>query len=424
MQTEASQFAEITIRNYRCRADKSSIAKSLLRTYGRHRLVVKQQTWHALMISIGVWIVLGISLMKWTSLTVLTLLCFCLFSSIGVSAHEQQPAVAELLSDFPTLLATFDAVDEHLLNELSRPDAMYTVFAPTEAAFEDIFRLLRVTREQFFARPDIAGDIPLYHTIPGRFDFASLMALDGAMLGTTHPVNTFIDIRAAEGNLLLAGVGTSALVIEQDLEAVNGIVHVIDTVLLPYADWDLRGAFQSDPIPAPQIDDPPPSALDYLLSVQLSSQSFSTLYQVIQNADPAVSSVLRNDGFTLFAPTDDAFEQAFASLGIEREAFLQDPERLTHLLSYHIMPGYFSAYLLLITSGRVSSIGKEGQTVATLLPSTTIFFTVSYGGRPTTRHLSSTLHANDAVVIASDINVDGGLLHVIDRVLVPPDSDA
>ena len=186
------------------------------------------------------------------------------------TADEAQPTIAEILSTlqqdrFLNLLASFKAADADLLQELGRTDGNYTFFAPTDAAFERVFELLQVTQNQFLARPDIVSEILAYHVVPGRYDGLNLAALDDALLGTLQRVNGYLEIEMTDDGLRLNGVGTSARLIESDIMAANGVVHVIDRVLLPYADWDLRTSFSSEPYPPSRTLDALPS-LDEVLA--------------------------------------------------------------------------------------------------------------------------------------------------------------
>ena len=85
---------------------------------------------------------------------------------------------------------------------------------------------------------------------------------------------------------------------------------------------------------------------------------------------------------------------------------LKDKPMLTKILSYHVVPGYFSAATV------ISVAGANGAKVATLLPGTTVNITVVNGS----------VKINDATVIAPDVMASNGIVHVIDGVLLPPSS--
>merc|ERR1712157_700916 len=161
-----------------------------------------------------------------------------------------------------------------------------------------------------------------------------------------------------------------AEVVTADVEACNGVVHIIDTVLLP------------------------PSATDTIVDIALANPAFSTLVNLLGKA--GLVQVLQGDGpFTVFAPTNDAFSQ----LPEETVNFLVDPsnvETLVDVLTYHVVPGIAVAKSL-----------DEGQKIKTVEGST-----VSVSLRPIT--------INNALVTVADILASNGVIHVIDSVLLPP----
>lgn len=326
------------------------------------------------------------------------------------TAREAQSTIAEILSasqqdEFSNLLASFEAANAALLQELGRADGNYTFFAPTDAAFNHIFKLLEVTRDQFLARPDLVSEILAYHVVPGRYDASNLEALDDALLGTLQPTNGWLEIAMMDPGLRLVGVGTPAWLLESDIMAANGVVHVIDSVLLPYADWDLQVAFSSEPyFPSQTLD-----ALPSLDEVLAAADDLSIFYEAAQNVDPRM---LTGGRYTVFAPTNAAFEDMLAALGMSRDEFLRDRQFMPQLFAYHIMPGSFEEALL------VSLGDRGGQQIASALPGTTLHFTVNW--RPLGETPDRILRVNAANVIRADPHVRNGMLYVIDRVLMPP----
>jgi transforming growth factor-beta-induced protein len=122
---------------------------------------------------------------------------------------------------FNTLVA---AVQEAGLVETLSGEGPFTVFAPTDAAFEALLNELGVTAEELLAREDLA-DILTYHVVPGKVMAADVVELDSA---TTVQGGT-LTIATENGNVTVNG----ANVVQTDIEASNGVIHVIDEVLLP-----------------------------------------------------------------------------------------------------------------------------------------------------------------------------------------------
>ena len=151
-----------------------------------------------------------------------------------------------------------------------------------------------------------------------------------------------------------------------DIEASNGVVHVIDSVLLPPTITDLV------------VGDP----------------RFTTLEAAVVAAD--LADTLAGEGpFTVFAPTDAAFAALPAGTV---EGLLQDIPTLTSILTYHVVSG-----------------AVDAATVVELPSATTL-----NGADVTIRVEGGNVFVNDAQVIITDIMVANGIVHVIDGVLLPP----
>ena len=126
---------------------------------------------------------------------------------------------------------------------------------------------------------------------------------------------------------------------------------------------------------------------------------FTTLIAAAQAA--GLDETLANDGpYTVFAPTDEAFEAALADLGLTAEELLADTELLTSVLTYHVVEGEVPA------ADVVTLDGEEVETVN--------------GASVTITVDGETVMVNEATVISTDVFASNGVIHVIDAVLVPP----
>jgi len=114
------------------------------------------------------------------------------------------------------LAAPFDSCD----------DAPMTVFAPTNDAINEALAALGLTAAELLADTDLATSILTYHVVPGTVMAADVVELDSA----TTLQGGDISIAVSGGNVVLNG---SATVVTADIESCNGVVHVIDAVLLP-----------------------------------------------------------------------------------------------------------------------------------------------------------------------------------------------
>ncbi len=152
----------------------------------------------------------------------------------GASGHgHDTPAtvvdIATSNDDFSTLVAAVVAAD--LAGVLSG-EGPFTVFAPTDAAFAAALEALGISAEELLASPDL-GAILTYHVVAGNLLAADVLAAVEAGYGVAmvETVNgASITVEVVDGNVVLDGTAT---VIMTDLTAENGVVHVIDAVILP-----------------------------------------------------------------------------------------------------------------------------------------------------------------------------------------------
>ena len=241
-------------------------------------------------------------------------------------------------------------------------DGPFTVFAPTDQAFADA----GIDLAAFTTDEDIATltDILLYHVYSGSVNAADVTdGLTVAMVNGDDASFTVTDQTVMVGD---------ATVVLADVPASNGVIHVIDKVLMP---------------PADLVD---------IAAVAMSTGVHDSLVAALVKAD--LVSTLQGDGpFTVFAPTD----QAFADAGIDLDAFTTDEEiaALTDILLYHVY-----------TAGAVNAAGvTDGMTVA-MGNGDEASFTVTDG----------TVMIGDATVTTADVMASNGVIHVIDKVLMPP----
>ncbi|MEC8401032.1 MAG: fasciclin domain-containing protein, partial [Bacteroidota bacterium] len=167
-----------------------------------------------------------------------------------------------------------------------------------------------------------------------------------------------------------------AMVTVADIEADNGVVHVIDAVLLP----------------------PTPEATT-VVDIIVNSEDH-TLLEAAVGAAGLVEALSAEGPFTVFAPTDAAVTALVEALEITAEDLLALPN-LGDILQYHVVAG-----------AAMSTDLTDGQEIATLLgPNVTV--TINENG----------VFINDAMVTVADIEADNGVVHVIDAVLLPPTPD-
>jgi len=267
---------------------------------------------------------------------------------------------------FKTLVAAVQAAG--LVDTLKGPGP-FTVFAPTDDAFAKLPAgtlddLLKPENKQKLT------DILLYHVVEGK-----VMAADVANLTSAKTVlGKDVTIKVDMGNVYI----NDAKVIITDIETSNGVIHVIDTVLLPPAD---DAAMEKKDI----------------VDTAIADGRFKTLVAAVQAA--GLVETLKGEGpFTVFAPTDDAFAKLPAGT-LDDLLKPENKQKLTDILLYHVVSGKVMAADVVNLTSAPTVLGKD------------IKITVKDGK----------VFLNDTVqVIITDIEASNGVIHVIDAVLLPP----
>jgi transforming growth factor-beta-induced protein len=275
-----------------------------------------------------------------------------------------KPNIVEIaVSDprFSTLVAALTKAE--LVDDLSSAGS-FTVFAPTNDAFAALLAELGITAEELLASPDLKS-ILLYHVVAGKATAADVVTLN--KVTTLNGKDVMIEV--IDGNVILNG---NIKVIITDIMASNGVIHVIDGVLLPPAD---------------------PSIVD----IAVSDPRFSTLVAALTKAE-LVDDLSGPGPFTVFAPTNDAFAALLAELGISAEELLANPD-LANILLYHVAAGKVTAADV-VTLDKVTTLQGDDITVEVIAGEVI-------------------LNGNIKVII-TDIMASNGVIHVIDGVLLPP----
>ena len=276
-------------------------------------------------------------------------------SAQGISGST----VADIIVNSENHATLEAAVTAAGLADVLNGDGPFTIFAPTDAAFA---ALPAGAIDALLADP--TGDLKniiLYHALGSKVMSTDLS--DGQTATTLLGKDITVTINN-DGVFI-----NDAKVTVADIEADNGVVHVINAVLTP---------------PSNTVAD-----------IIANSADHTTLEAAIEAAGLTVT--LKGDGpFTVFAPTDDAFAALPAGTV---DALLADPNgALKDILLYHVL------------GAKVMSTDlSDGQTATTLLGKD-ITVTINNDG----------VFINDAKVTVADIEADNGVVHVIDAVLTPP----
>lgn len=266
---------------------------------------------------------------------------------------------------FTTLVAAVQAAG---LVETLAGEGPFTVFAPTDEAFAKlpagtIEELLKPENKQQLT------DILLYHVVPGKVMAADVVKLSEAETALGEKVS----IKVEDGKVFI----NDAQVILTDIEASNGVIHVIDTVILP-----------------PSMTAEAPKDI---VDIAVADGRFKTLVAAVQAA--GLVDTLKGEGpFTVFAPTDEAFAKLPAGT-IEELLKPENKQQLTDILLYHVIPG------------KVMAADVSDGLIADTALGTSVFFKLDMGKA----------YINEAQIILTDIEASNGVIHVIDTVILPKD---
>jgi len=283
--------------------------------------------------------------------------------SMAMSDKKDIVDTAVAAGSFKTLAAALQAAG---LVDTLKGAGPFTVFAPTDEAFA---KLPAGTVEALLKDPKALGDILKYHVVAGKVMASDVVKLTSADTLLGKPVTITVN-----GDKVMIG---DANVVKADIETSNGVIHVIDTVLLPPAVDSMSQA--------PTMD---------IVDTAIAAGNFKTLAAALKAA--GLVDALKGAGpFTVFAPTDDAF----AALPKNTlEALLKDPKKLGDILKYHVV------------AGKVLAADAAKLTEAKSLEGAPIKITVKDGK----------VFINDAEVTTADILTTNGVIHVINKVILPP----
>nr|WP_319272059.1 fasciclin domain-containing protein [uncultured Draconibacterium sp.] len=267
--------------------------------------------------------------------------------------------IAVANSEFSILVEALMKAD--LVGAVADSEAELTVFAPTNDAFAALLSDLGATSLDDIPVETLTN-ILLYHVIGTKAMSTDLASGYLPTLATFSSNNISMYIEVGDG----VSINGSTMVTAADIEADNGVIHVVDKVILP------------------------PS----VVNIAIDNENFSTLVSAVVKAG-LVEALSAEGPFTVFAPTNAAFDALFAELGVSGIDDLT-AEQLLPILTYHVVSGNVLSTDL--SSGEVPTL-NEGSNI--------------------TVDLSSGVMINESNVVAADLQGANGVVHVIDKVLLP-----
>jgi len=277
--------------------------------------------------------------------------------ALGSTASAQN--IVELADSTGRFNILLTALETTGLDVVLEGTQEFTVFAPTDYAFLQAFGQSGINN--LLADPETLEQVLLYHVVPGVVSAADVVAAD--FLTSVYDQRLDVDV-SSQGVWI-----DQSLVQYTDLFASNGVVHVIDTPLLPN--------------------------LSDLVETAISNGSFQTLVTAVDAA--CLVPTLQSAGpFTVFAPSDDAFANLPAGI-VERLLLPGNKLVLSNILKYHVVPGRLYAEDV-VTMNSLTTV--EGLTLDVVINGGDVFI-------------------DGARVILADVETSNGNIHVIDAVLIP-----
>ncbi len=299
--------------------------------------------------------------LKVTSLLVLAVLAIsAMFPGVTYAQGDGPQTIVEIAAGNPQFKTLVAAVQAAGLVDTLNGDGPFTVFAPTDAAFN---KLGKTTIDGLLADPAALKSVLLYHVVSGEKMAADVLSSSSAETVEGSPV-----VFKQMGSQVYVN---NARITTTDIQAKNGVIHVIDTVITP-----------------PSMD---------IVDTAAANPQFKTLVAAVKAA--GLVDTLKGDGpFTVFAPTDAAFNK----LGKATiDALIADPAALKSILLYHVVSGA-------VYSGDAAKLASA-KTVN--------------GADIAITQRNGSLYINNARIVTSDILTTNGVIHLIDTVITPPSKD-
>ncbi len=320
------------------------------------------------------------------------LLALLLIAAIALSPLAIAPVRADDPLDLIALAKTnkdlsllVEAVEAAGLTPVLQAAGPFTVFAPTNDAFVAALADLKLTKDALFKDKDALTNVLVYHVLPGILTskVVAATAASSPKLATLN-MGQPVTITTKDSKFFVNDAQITAV----DVRAKNGIVHVINKVILPketYADPKLKF-----------------DGAKSLIETATGAGTFKTLLAAVTASKPVADYLTKALAVTVFAPTDEAFAGALAKMNMKAEDLLASKD-LARILSYHVVPFAYPAEWL---------VKADGVWFGTAAEDTVIQINVKDGKVMVNGALT--------VIKADIVAANGVIIHAIDGVLLPP----
>ena len=257
----------------------------------------------------------------------------------------------------------------NLTDILLEPGTSFTLLAPSDEAFQAIEPAIL---NYLFHNTTALKQVLLYHVIAGTSIFAADVAASNSSVSVASALGPELTLTFDDFSVFINA--NESIVEQADIIALNGVAHVIDTVLIP---------------PDLKI---PPTLVDLLTD----KAELSSLKEALVEYELDDLFIDTKGWFTIFAPSNDALAD------VDFDGLTKDQVKET--LLYHIVPGYYSTHVLQTYGAHFGLLTKSGDYVAVQIDKKKSQITID----------------TIATVVESDVGALNGVVHVIDTVLTPP----
>ncbi|MGB5204986.1 MAG: fasciclin domain-containing protein [Eudoraea sp.] len=303
--------------------------------------------------------------------------------------------IAVETDDLSLLVEALQQANAGLVETLSS-EGPFTVFAPSNQAF---VALLDALGDDYHSLADFDTEeekallvqILTYHVVSGTAAFSGDL-FDGQEIPTVQGENVGINLKNGTVHIQDA-TDKNAVVVIPDVEASNGVVHVIDKVLLPQVALDFVASL----------------SLKTIVEIAVETDDLSLLVEALLEANAGLVDVLNSEGpFTVFAPTNEAFVALLDALGDDYHSLAdfdteEEKALLVKVLTYHVVSGTAAFSGDLFDGQEIPTV--QGENVGINLKNGTV-------------HIEDATDVNASVVIP-DVEASNGVVHVINKVLLP-----
>lgn len=290
-----------------------------------------------------------------------------LLQACGGSDDEPERNIVELAQNTPDLSILVEAVvAAGLAPALST--GKLTVFAPTNSAFAALLTELGVTKDALLADKALLTAVLSYHvlgTTVARADIPVGKAIT-PLAGGFFKIETTGGLKVTDGRNRVSNITAT------DIRASNGVVHLVDRVLLP-ANKDIVATASALP--------------DF--SILVEAVVAAGLVSALQGAGP----------FTVFAPTNAAFADLLGELNVTKQALLANTALLTKVLTYHVVPARVLKAEVPVNTAITTLQGQSLSVGADLV--------------------ITDQNMRKSSIVATDVFTSNGVIHAVNKVLLP-----